>query len=267
VTESAEQFRALRYEHRGPAAWIVLTRPERRNPLSPDLVAELGRALGLAKDDDEVRVVVITGTDNAFCAGADLKFIRTLESPSDNVDRFLRPLTTVFTAIRELPKPVIAAINGHCVAGGVEMALCSDLIVAAEDALIADGHARFGQLPAIGGAHLLSRTLGPHKAKEMLFTGNSYTGAELAELNLVNRAVPREELESTVSALVETLASRSASVLARMKLMVNDGGDMTWRQAASFELSLAEANLSTAASAEGLAAFAERRTPRSAPNN
>jgi enoyl-CoA hydratase len=262
MTETVRQLRTLRYERRGPGAWIVFTRPDRRNALSPELIAELGDAVALAKQDPRIRVVVITGTDDAFCAGADLKFVQSLKSPPEVVDRFLRPLTDVLVAIRDLPKPVIAAINGHCVAGGVELALCSDLIVATEDARIADGHAKVGQLPAIGGAHLLRRALGPHKAKEILFTGNTYTGAELAALNLVNLTVPGKDLESTVSALVEALASRSASVLARMKQMVNDGGDMTWRQAAGFELSLAEGNLSTATSAEGLAAFVERRAPR-----
>jgi enoyl-CoA hydratase/carnithine racemase len=215
----------------------------------------------LARGDADVRAVVIVGTKDAFCAGADLKFVRSLKTPAEIVTKFLRPLTAVLAAIRELPKPVIAAINGHCVAGGVEMALCCDLIIAADDARIADGHARFGLLPAIGGAHLLSRALGPHKAKEMLFTGDSYSGAELAQLNLVNRAVPITDLESTVCELVDNLAARSPSGLARMKQMVNDGASMPWQLAASLELTLTEAHLGTGAPAEGLAAFAEHRTP------
>ncbi|GAA4025149.1 enoyl-CoA hydratase/isomerase family protein [Streptomyces plumbiresistens] len=258
---ATEQATTLRYELRGPVAWIVLTRPERRNALGPEVIADLGRAVAAAREDDGVRVLVITGTDDAFSAGADLAFVRSLESPKDIVDRFLRPLTEVLRAIRELPKPVIAAINGHCVAGGLETALCCDLIVAAEDARIADGHARFGLLPAIGGAHLLSRALGPHKAKELLFTGDTFTGAQLAELGLVNRAVPGDRLEEAVTTLAESLAERSPSGLARMKEMVNDGGSVPWQLAAALELTLTEAHLGTGAPAEGLAAFAERRAP------
>jgi enoyl-CoA hydratase/carnithine racemase len=261
VTRISETFDTLRYERRGSAAWIIFTRPDRRNALSPELIADLGNAVARAKGDSGVRVLVVTGTEDAFCAGADLTFVRSLASANEIVDKFLRPLTTVLTVVRELPKPVIAAINGHCVAGGLELALCCDLIVAAEDARIADGHARLGLLPAIGGAHLLSRALGPHKAKELLFTADSYSGSDLARLNLVNQAVAREDLESTVTALADTLATRSPSGLARMKQMVNDGTSMPWQLAASLELTLTEAHLGTGAPAEGLAAFAERRAP------
>ncbi|MFV8229994.1 enoyl-CoA hydratase/isomerase family protein [Mycolicibacterium peregrinum] len=257
-----EIFQTLRFERRAAGGWIIFTQPEQRNALSPQLIADLGAALSLARTDNGIRAVVITGTEDAFCAGADLKFVKSLRGPVDVVDEFLRPLTTVLTAIRELPKPVIAAINGHCVAGGLELALCCDLILAASDARIADGHARLGLLPAIGGASLLSRAIGPHKAKELLFTGDSYTGTELAELNLVNRAVPGADLESTVSALIDTLATRSASGLARMKQMVDDGGVLPWQLAANLELAITEAHLGTGAHLEGLAAFADRRTPR-----
>ena len=262
MTAQEHQFQTLRYERRGRGAWIVLTRPKQRNALSPQLIDDLGQSVELARKDTDVRVLVITGTEDAFCAGADLKHLRTLTTPAEIVNGFLRPLTNVLAAIRDLPKPVIAAINGHCVAGGIEMALCCDLIVAADDARIADGHARFGLLPAIGGANLLTRALGPHKAKELLFTGDTYTGAQLAELNLVNRAVPADELESTVTDLVTTLATRSPSGLARMKQMVNDGTSLSWQLAAALELSLTEAHLATGASAEGLAAFVERRPPQ-----
>jgi enoyl-CoA hydratase len=154
------------------------------------VIENLSAALSAASEDRDGRAVVITGTDGAFCAGADLGFVKSLSEPTEVIERMLKPLTALLQAIRELPKPVIAAVNGHCVAGGVELSLCCDLILAANDARIADGHARFGLLPAVGGAQGLSRALGPHKAKELLFTGDAYSGAQLAQLNLVNRAVP-----------------------------------------------------------------------------
>jgi enoyl-CoA hydratase len=266
MTSPATQLGTLRYETRGAAGWITLTRPERRNALDPDLIRDLFTAVSAVGGDREVRVVVITGTKDAFCAGADLAFVRSLEEPRQIVEEFLNPLTAVLRAIRELPKPVIAAVNGHCVAGGVELILCCDLIVAASEARIADGHARLGLLPAIGGAQALSRVLGPHKAKEMLFTGAAYTGAQLAALNLVNRAVPGADLDTAVSDLVTTLATRSPAGLARMKRMVNDEGSMPWELAARNELTHAEAHLAAATVAEGLAAFAEHRPPRFGPD-
>ncbi|MFF2060104.1 enoyl-CoA hydratase/isomerase family protein [Rhodococcus qingshengii] len=260
ATVVMEELATLRIERRGAAAWIILTRPARRNAINAKLISDLGKAIEMSRDSS-IRAVVLTGTEDAFCAGADLTFVQSLEGSTEIVSKFLRPLTEVLGAIRELPKPVVAAINGHCVAGGVETALCCDLIIAAEDARIADGHARFGLLPAIGGANLLARALGPHKAKEMLFTGDTYTGTQLAELGLVNRAVPRENLEAVVTELVEKLCARSPSGLALMKRMINDGASLPWPEAAELELTLTEAHLSTGDHEEGLAAFIERRTP------
>jgi enoyl-CoA hydratase/carnithine racemase len=262
---STEQLRTLRYEIRDAGAWIIFTRPERRNALDSEMIADLQTALRRAAADHAVRAVVITGAGGAFCSGANLEFVRSLDGPREVVDEFLRPLTCALDAIRRLPKPVIAAVNGHCVAGGMEMILCCDLILAASDARIADGHARLGLLPAIGGAQGLAHALGPHKAKELLFTGDAYTGAQLAELNLINRAVPAAELESAAADLVTKLAARSPAGLARMKQMVNDESSMSWDLAARYELTLTEAHLRGGAHAEGLAAFAEKRPPRFEP--
>ena len=263
---TAEELGTMRYELRGAGAWIVFTRPERRNCLNDDVIAELRLCLARAAADPDVRAVVITGSGGAFCAGADLSFVQSLTGPKEIVARFLQPLTEALREIRELPKPVVAAINGHCVAGGVEMMLVCDLVLAAADATIADGHARHGLLPAIGGAHGLSRALGPHKAKEMLFTADSYTGAELAAMNLVNRAVPADQLGNATAALVATLAARSPSGLARMKQMVNAETDMSWEHSARYELAHAEAHLASGVPAEGLAAFLQRREPTFGPD-
>lgn len=266
MTVPVTQFGTLRYEVRGPGGWVTLTRPERRNALGPDLIQDLATALSAAAADREVRAVVITGSDDAFCAGADLAFVKSLAKPKQIVEEFLLPLTAVLRAIREMPKPVIAAVNGHCVAGGVELILCCDLIVAASEARIADGHARLGLLPAIGGAQVLSRALGPHKAKELLFTGAAYTGEQLAQLGLVNYAVPGTELDTAVSDLVTTLAERSPSGLARMKRMVNDEDAMSWELAARNELTHTEAHLAGDTVTVGLTAFADRRTPHFGPD-
>lgn len=254
---TAVQLATLRQERRDAGGWISLTRPDRMNALHPDLLADLRTALDALGADPAVRAVVITGTGPAFCAGADLAFIRSLgEDATAVVEQFLRPLAAVLRTLRALPKPVIAAINGHCVAGGLELVLCCDLVLAAEDARIADGHSRYGLLPAVGGAQGLARVVGPMKAKEMLFTGASYSGREMQAAGLVNQAVPAEELDGAAARLVATLAERSPSGLRRMKQMVDDEAEMPWDVAARYELAITERHLSTDVPGEGLAAFA-----------
>jgi enoyl-CoA hydratase/carnithine racemase len=263
VSNAVRTLETLAYERRDGGGWITLTRPERKNALDRQTIHDLGVAFDLARSDPEVRAVVITGTDDAFCAGADLTYLRSLGGDvSVNVDQFLRPLAALLRTVRAFPKPVIAAINGDCVAGGMEMVLCCDLVLAAQDARIADGHSRLGLLPALGGAQGLARAVGRFKAKEMLFTGASYSGTEMEAAGLVARAVPRAELETATMELVATLAQRSPGGLRRMKEMVDDGAEMPWDVAARYELSLAERHLTTDDPHEGFTAFAEGRPPR-----
>ncbi|WP_026911084.1 enoyl-CoA hydratase/isomerase family protein [Patulibacter minatonensis] len=253
----------LDYELRGSVGWITMTRPDRMNALHPDLVADLGARIAQVAADPEVRCLVITGTGPVFCAGADLAFVRGLGHDAEAiVTQFLEPLSQVLRDLRALRKPVIAAINGHCVAGGLELALACDLVVAAESARISDGHAKYGLLPAVGGAHHLVRAVGTMKAKEMLFTGERYTASEMQAAGLVNRTVLDEELETATTELADGLAAGSPGGLRRMKQMVHDEADMTWDMAARYELALTEMHLTTPDPHEGVAAFVERRTPQ-----
>jgi enoyl-CoA hydratase/carnithine racemase len=144
----------------------------------------------------------------------------------------------------------------------MELVLCCDIILAGRDVRIADGHARYGLLPAMGSAQALTRAVGQFKAKEMLFTGADYSGAEMEAAGLVYRAVPTDELGAAAMELVETFAQHSPSGLRRMKQMVNDEADMPWHVASAYELALTEGHLGTADPQEGFAAFAERRQPR-----
>ena len=260
---SPTELETLSFERRGAGWWVTLTRPDRRNAIHPQLIADLEIALDAALQDKVVRAVVITGSEDAFCAGADLTFLHSLKGePAAIVDQLLTPLSHLLGRVRSFPKPVIAAVNGHCVAGGLELVLCCDLVVVAEDAQIADGHARFGLLPAVGGAQGLMRAVGPALAKEMLFTGDGYTGAQMAAAGLASRAVPAADLEMTAVNLVEKLAERDPSGLQRMKQMINDEASMPWALAARYELALTEGHLASGAPAEGLAAFIEGRPPR-----
>ncbi|MFT3755675.1 MAG: enoyl-CoA hydratase/isomerase family protein [Pseudoxanthomonas sp.] len=253
----------VKYERRGAGAWIIYNDPDNMNAISLELIADIGEALTLAEDDPQVRAIVLTGSGKAFCAGANLRMANDLlaQSPEILARKFLMPLKQLLRRVRECPKPVIAAVNGVCMAGGMETILCCDMVVAVEGALMGDQHATFGLLPAVGGAQGLIRTVGMLRAKEMLFTGGRYSAEELHQWGLVNKVVPVAELDSTVSALVEHLAQRSPAGLARMKQMANDESDMSWDVATRYEQALVLGHLFGGDVAEGLNAFAEKRKP------
>lgn len=252
------------FERKGPAAWIAFNDPDNLNALSPALIAASVAALAEAERDPDVRAIVLTGTGRAFSAGANLREISGLfaDGPEAVSREFLEPLKQFLRAVRESRKPVIAAVNGICMAGGMETILCCDMVVAAESAVIGDQHAVFGLLPAIGGAQGLIRTVGLMRAKEMLMTGGRYSAAQLQEWGLVNRVVPDGQLAGEVQKLAETLAQRSPGGLARMKQMANEEADMTWEQATRFELALIVGHLHGRDVGEGLAAFTEKRAPQ-----
>ena len=173
-------YSAIKYERRGCAGWIIYNDPDNMNAITPTQIAEVGEALTEAERDAQVRVVVLTGSGRAFCAGANLK--RNNQMLSEDADmvvrEFLQPLKLLLRRLRESPKPIIAAVNGFCMAGGMETLLWCDLVVAAEEAVLGDQHATFGLLPAVGGAQGLVRTLGMARAKEMMFMGGRYTARQ-----------------------------------------------------------------------------------------
>ncbi len=252
------------YEVRGAGAWIRIDRPDAMNALSPSVVAGFEEALDKADADDEVRAVVVTGTGRAFCAGADLKAIREMsaEEPAESTQAFLRRAGHVFDGLEGFPKPVIAAVNGLALAGGLELVLCCDLVVAAQSAQLGDAHANYGLLPGGGSSVRLPRKIGPTWAKYLLFTGESLPAADLVQLGLVNKVVPDDELIRSVEGLVDTLASKSPLGLRRMKRLVHDGLEQPQGTGLRLELLASEAHAHSDDMAEGLKAFNEKRPPR-----
>ena len=259
-------FELIRYEVRGPAAWVVFNQPEKMNPISPAWAAEVEKALTEAERDPAVRSVVLTGSGRAFSAGGDLSRAETAYSTGDELlANFTRPLAAALKRVREFPKPVIAAINGICLAGGMELLLCCDIVYAAESAKIGDGHSVYGLLPAIGGAQNLVRNVGLLRAKELLFTGTGITSNELMQIGLLNKVVPDRELEAAVTDLVELLARRSPRGLAIMKRMANESSHLDWDAAVELDFALNSEYLDGPEAAEGLRAFLEKRRPEFPP--
>lgn len=264
---SAGATGCITYERRGAGGWIILDNPDEMNAISPAWIAGIHEGLDRAEADGEVRAIVLTGKGKAFCAGADLKLNLAYlqEGPPTVVRRFLKPLTRLLGRIRSYPKPVIAAVNGYCLAGGLETVLCCDLVIASENAVLGDQHAIYGLLPAVAGAQSLGRIVGPMRAKEIMFSGDRYSARQMLDWGLVNKVVPHAELETEVQALVNRLAERSPEGLRRMKQMVNDEFEMPWEAATRYELSLAEAHLGGPDVQEGLQAFSQKRKPRFRP--
>ncbi len=254
----------LRYELRGHGAWITLTRADALNALNPATIAEIGQALSEAESDEQAHAVVITGEGRAFCAGADLKFINDIRAEPEigAIRRFLETVLALMNRVESFPKPVIAAVNGFALAGGLELVLSCDMVVAAESAKLGDAHSNYGLLPGGGSSIRLPRKIGPNRAKYLLLTGESLPAAEWAAMGLVNRVVPDAELHDAAQAIVERLAAKSPLGLKRMKSLLNDGLDEPQEKGLRRELEAFEAHWHSADIKEGLAAFNEKRTPR-----
>ena len=204
------------YEGRGPAAWLTLNRPEKLNALSFALVGELRAAIRRASEDDEVKVVVLTGAGRAFSAGFDIS--EEADSRIEGAEQWRRILADDVELTLELwslPKPTIAAVRGWCLAGGCDLAMACDMIVAADDARFGEPEIRYGSGPV---TLLMPFLLGQKKTNELLFTGDAIDAAEAERIGLVNRVVAAEELDEAVEELVRKIAPTPLPVLKLTKL-------------------------------------------------
>lgn len=251
------------FEIRTNTAWITLNRPTALNALIPAVLKGIDSALDEVEKHPEVCAIVVTGAGRAFSAGADLKFIR--ESSGGNpraLQDFLQAVYTTFNRLEHFPRPVIAAVNGLALAGGIELVLCCDLVIAAENAKIGDAHANFGLIPGGGSSARLPRKIGPTRAKYLMYTGEFLPARELMAMGLVNEVVPDGELSAAVDRLVAKLANKSPIGLARMKYLVDDGLNQPEDTALRLELSVFDLHMNSEDVREGLAAFEQKRTPQ-----
>jgi enoyl-CoA hydratase len=246
---------------RAGAVWVTLNRPAALNAITPDMVAGITAALALA-DDPAIKAVVLIGTGRAFCAGADLKYVNSAtQSDEASGARFLDAILDMMARLETCPRPVIAAVNGLALAGGLEIVLCCDLVIAARSAKLGDAHANFGILPGGGGSVRLPRKIGPTRAKYLLFTGDFIPADDLVACGLVNEVVDDAELTGAVERLVAKLGSKSSLVLRRMKALVADGLEQPKDVALRLELLACEVHARSHDLKEGLAAFEEKRKP------
>lgn len=255
----------LTYERRGAGAWLVLDRPAKRNALTPSMVASLAAALDRAEADADVRAIVISGRGTAFCAGADLgQMAASLDAAGLEhfMAGFLRPLADVLLRLRASALPVVAVVNGACAAGGLELVLCCDLVLAAESASFTDAHARRGIAPAIGGAAALVDAVGAVRATALLMRSDTVDAATMRDWGLVTEVVDDDDLEAAATDLVDTLAARSPHSLAAVKRLVQRRHRPDWAEQVAADLADFEAGWGNPDMREGLTAYAERREPR-----
>jgi enoyl-CoA hydratase len=252
-------------ERRGPALWLRLNKPERLNGLSPSVVDDLDAGLDAAEADDEVRAVVLAAQGRMFCAGADLKYIQSLfADPTVAADRqrdFLRRLGHTFDRLEAFDKPVIAAVHGHALAGGLELVLCADLVIASRSAGFGDAHANYGLIPGGGGTVRLPRRVGQSLAKYLMFTGETLPAAELADTDLVTKLVADDQLEVEVDRLVASIAAKSPLGLTRMKQLADDALSTPIPVALRREIEVSVLHVHSHDFREGLGAFNAKRRP------
>ena len=189
-----------RYERRGAALWITLDSPENRNALSAPLVAELRGHLERAMADPEARAVVITGEGKAFCAGADLKGGGRMGEEEDG-----NPFVSLMKLVREGPKPVIAAVNGHAFGGGLGLMAATDIVVTVDSARFSFSEVRIGVIPAMISVVVLPK-LGEHLTMRLFLTGERFEAARALDYGLVHRVVPADSLDTAVQEEVDAIA-------------------------------------------------------------
>ncbi|MGA2520479.1 MAG: enoyl-CoA hydratase-related protein [Acidimicrobiales bacterium] len=253
-------------------SWITLNRPEVRNAITPDQRERVIELLEEASASLEVGAVVLTATGEGFCTGADLRAGRRPAPPrpegapdrimGDAARMIRRGAQRLVSAVLDCEKPVVGAVNGTAAGIGAHLAFACDLVVAAAGVRFIEVFVRRGISPDGGGAYLLPRLIGLQKAKELVFFGDDLHAEDAAALGLVNRVVPRDELEATAGELAGRLAGGPTKAIGMAKWLLNRSLDSDRRTAFDEEAWAQELIVTTADSAEGLRAFAERRDPQ-----
>jgi enoyl-CoA hydratase len=242
----------------GAVVTITLNRPKALNALNSELLRELVHALDAIDADDNLHVVILTGSDRAFAAGADIKEM----APKSYMDMY----RTNFFAdagdrIAAIRKPIIAAVAGYALGGGCELAMLCDFIIAADNAKFGQPEINLGVMPGIGGTQRLTRFVGKSKAMEMCLTGRNMDADEAERAGLVSRVVPLADLLSEATKAAEKIAAQSVPIVMMTKETINRAYETTLAEGIRFERRVFHAMFATEDQKEGMAAFADKRKP------
>lgn len=253
-------FENILLEKDGPVSVLTINRPQVLNALNAATLEEIDAALARLEKDDDTRVLIITGAgEKAFVAGADIAFMQKL-TPLE-AKKFARLGQMVFSRIENLPKPVIAAINGFALGGGCELAMACDIRVASENARLGQPEVNLGLIPGFGGTQRLTRLVNPGWAKEILFTADMYDAAVAQRIGLVNHVVPAGELLGFCKNMAARIASRGPVAVQLSKEAVNDGLEMDLEKSMVHEADLFAVVFATEDKDEGISSFLAKKKP------
>lgn len=254
-------YENLLVETRGKVGLITLNRPNELNALSTDLMREIGRGLSAFEDDHQVGAVVITGSEKAFAAGADIKDMHEKEYMELFLSDFPHGPNEGWRTLYTMRKPVIAAVAGFALGGGCELAMACDFIIAADNARFGQPEITLATMPGAGGTQRLARAVGKSKAMEMCLTGRMIDAQEAERSGLVSRVVPVADLVTESLQVAEKIAGLSRPVVFMVKESVNMAFNTGLQEGLRFESRAFHATFATEDRKEGMTAFVEKRKP------
>jgi 2-(1,2-epoxy-1,2-dihydrophenyl)acetyl-CoA isomerase len=253
-------FQYIKYTANQGIGTITLNRPDVYNALNDEITFELQDVLKTISKDDTIRVVVLTGEGKAFCSGQDLK-----SAPADEKRSFMNSLhkryNPIIRAMRELPKPIIGKLNGVAAGAGCSLALACDMIIASEEASLIEVFINIGLVPDSGSSYFLPRLVGMAKAFELCALGSKVKAKEAAELGLINKVVPADQLELAVNELANQFANAPTKAIGLIKKMLNKSATSSLEQMLDYEAYCQEIAGQTSDYREGVKAFLEKRKP------
>lgn len=252
------EYETILVETRGRVGWITINRPEALNALNTQVMKDVVAAASAFDADDQIGAIVLTGSERAFAAGADIK---EMESRS-GLDMLIADHFGGWASFAAVRTPVIAAVSGYALGGGCELAMMCDIILAADTAKFGQPEINLGVIPGMGGSQRLIRAVGYYKAAELILSGRMMDAAEAERAGLVSRVVPAADLMTEASTLAETIASKSLPSIYAAKAVLDAALETPLAEGLRLERHVFASLFDTADQKEGMAAFREKRAPR-----
>ncbi len=255
-------------EYREGVAFVTLNRPDQANVISNEMAAALSTVIDRIASDAALRAVLITGRGPQFCGGGNISdFVQAGDDLSTQILAFLPSLQQSLLRLASLPVPVVSAVNGPVGGGGIGLALCADIVLAAESMKLRGGYSAIGLTPDIGVSWWLARLVGPMRAKQILFTNTAWDARQCLAAGLVAEVYPDDALAEAAHKLVGKLARGAGGSLARIKDLVDGVAHRTFAEQLDLEVRYMAQSAASADAREGVRAFMEKRAPRFGQNS
>jgi 2-(1,2-epoxy-1,2-dihydrophenyl)acetyl-CoA isomerase len=255
--EEKAMFKKINFEKENGIAVIRLNRPEVMNAFDIETQEELAKAIEDVRSDEHAKVLIVTGTGRAFCAGMDITALEGMNA--DQGREFLKKVQRMMLNLVSMEKPVIAAVNGYALGGGCNLALASDIIIASENAKFSQGFVKVGLVSDMGGMYFLPRLIGLAKAKELMFIGETLDAKEAYRIGMINRVVPEEDLERVAKELATKMATGPLKPIGLMKAILNKSTHLDFPSLLQLEFEAQEICSQTEDHKKRIQAFLERK--------